>query len=123
LMGVTNAMKGPTLGASPTIVILTSLIAPVLLLSTKLPPSVHTGEQVAVPALPEPDGAMVATTFSVMISAFAAPTLTARMHTVAASAALSFNFIVNPSVMNRRCDEPPQPPPASLLQSSVVNYS
>jgi hypothetical protein len=46
-MLVKNVVKGPVLGDSPAIVMFGELIAPVLLLSTKLPPSVHTCEQVA----------------------------------------------------------------------------
>ena len=39
-----NVMKGPTLGDSPAIVMFGELVIPVLLLSTKLPLSVHVGE-------------------------------------------------------------------------------
>jgi hypothetical protein len=42
-------MNGPTFGDSPATVINGALITPVLLLSTKLPPSVHAGEQAAIP--------------------------------------------------------------------------
>jgi hypothetical protein len=59
-------------------------------------PRVHTGEQVAVPALPNGLGAMVATTFSVMVSAFAAPALRSRAHPAAAIAMLSFDFMSSP---------------------------
>ena len=85
-----GVMKGPTLGDSPAIVMFGELIAPVLLLSTKLPPSVHVGEQAATPPL---RAVMVAATSNVMMSAFAAPTLMARAHEAAASAALIFDFM------------------------------
>jgi hypothetical protein len=88
----TDVVKGPTLGDSPAIVMFDEIRWPVLLSSTKLPPSVHAGEQLAVP-----DSAiMVPATSSVMMSAFAAPKLSTRAHAAATSAALSFDFMTAP---------------------------
>jgi hypothetical protein len=83
-------MKGPTVGLSPVIVMSGELTAPVLLLSTKLPPTVHVGEQAAVPAR----AVIVAATSNVMMSAFAAPTLRIRALPPAASATLNFDFMI-----------------------------
>jgi hypothetical protein len=63
-----------------------------------VPPSVQVGEQLATPLA----ATMVAETSNVMILALAAPRFSAKAHPVAASATLSFNFIVNPSVTNHR---------------------
>jgi hypothetical protein len=109
-MLVKNVVKGPVLSDSPSIVMFGELIAPVLLSSTKLPPSVHTGEQVAPPKL----AVMVAATSSVMMAAFAAPTLRVRAHEAAASAALIFDFMaVTPSMRL-------QPRRASVRQLAAI---
>jgi hypothetical protein len=77
---VINVVKGPTGIAeavnAPGIVIFGELIARLLLSSTKLPPSAHSGTQAAPPKRAN----MVAATSSVMTSAFAAPTLRAIAH-------------------------------------------
>src|SRR5262245_66555824 len=44
-----------------------------------------------------------------IISACACITPQAKARAAPSAAALSFDFIVNPSVTNRRCDGPPQP--------------
>src|SRR5262245_47293570 len=66
-----------------------SMIEPLLLLSWKLPPSVHVGEQAAVPDW----GTRVPVTSSVIMAAFAAPTLRVIAHEATASAALILDFM------------------------------
>ena len=53
-----------------------------------------------------------------MVTERAIAGLTASTHAPAASAVLSFDCIVNPSVKNRRSRHP-----ASLSQNSLVNYA
>src|SRR5215471_11624626 len=98
------AMKGPAT-TGPAIVTCPETTFPLVVSMTMVPPSEQPGQLLK----------NVAETSNV-VSAFAAPILRARAHDAAASAALIFNFMtVNP------LDEPPQPPPASILQHSAVN--